>query len=132
MRRICLPNDALMLIRCCKIIVIALSFSLSLLGLWSSSAHVKTSTTQTHKPDAQSFEKLVLPVLAETCSSCHDDRTASGGLNLGLLAGGQRRRDALREPDQSDSQNQNGAHHFQQGKSGCSMRGIHWRCRSML
>ena len=74
-----------MLIRFCKLVVIALTAGLTLLGLWTSSAHVKESTAQTQKTDAQSFEKLVIPVLTEACSSCHNDRSSAGGLNLGLF-----------------------------------------------
>ena len=29
------------------------------------------------------FEKSVLPVITSTCAPCHNDRMASGGLNLG-------------------------------------------------
>lgn len=31
------------------------------------------------------FEKSVLPVITSTCAPCHNDRMASGGLNLGLF-----------------------------------------------
>ena len=31
------------------------------------------------------FEKTVRPVLASTCTACHNDRVASGGLNLNPL-----------------------------------------------
>ncbi len=74
-----------MLTRFCKLVVIACTLGLTLLGFWSSSARVQDPVTQTHKPARQSFEQLVVPVLTETCSGCHDDRTASGGLNLGLF-----------------------------------------------
>lgn len=35
---------------------------------------------------ATSFEKTVQPLLAKTCAPCHNDRNASGGLNLGPFA----------------------------------------------
>ncbi len=35
------------------------------------------------KPGPPDFDKTVLPVLVKTCSPCHNDRLASGGLNLG-------------------------------------------------
>lgn len=34
-------------------------------------------------PDAAAFDKTVQPVLTKSCAMCHNDRTASGGLNLG-------------------------------------------------
>ncbi|MGH9658416.1 MAG: DUF1592 domain-containing protein [Bryobacteraceae bacterium] len=37
-------------------------------------------------PGAAEFEKTVQPVLAGTCLMCHNDRLASGGLNLGPYA----------------------------------------------
>ncbi|HYI92361.1 MAG TPA: DUF1592 domain-containing protein [Bryobacteraceae bacterium] len=35
------------------------------------------------KPAGPSFESTVTPVLAKSCVACHNDRMASGGLNLG-------------------------------------------------
>jgi cytochrome c553 len=36
-------------------------------------------------PAAPSFDKSVKPILVSTCAACHNDRTASGGLNLGMF-----------------------------------------------
>src|ERR1700680_3473588 len=33
-------------------------------------------------PAAPTFQSAVQPVLAKTCSPCHNDRVSSGGLNL--------------------------------------------------
>ncbi len=35
------------------------------------------------KPAGHSFESTVTPVLTKSCMACHNDRMASGGLNLG-------------------------------------------------
>ena len=43
---------------------------------------VLTSYAQT----PASFDKSVVPVLNKSCAPCHNDRMASGGLNLGLFA----------------------------------------------
>ena len=43
---------------------------------------VLTSYAQT----PSSFDKSVLPVINKSCAPCHNDRMASGGLNLGLFA----------------------------------------------
>ncbi len=43
---------------------------------------VLTSYAQT----PASFDKSVLPVINKSCAPCHNDRMASGGLNLGLFA----------------------------------------------
>jgi hypothetical protein len=40
---------------------------------------------QPAKDDEQGFEKYVRAALTETCLGCHDDRKASGGLNLRLF-----------------------------------------------
>lgn len=80
-----------MIIRLCKIAAFLLLVSTLLIGAWPSlhsNAQVKkseaslTAAVQAGQPDEQGFEKLVLPVLASTCSGCHNDRNASGGLNL--------------------------------------------------
>jgi hypothetical protein len=41
------------------------------------------STTPKNPP---AFDSTVQPILAKTCSPCHNDRTASGGLNLGMFS----------------------------------------------
>jgi hypothetical protein len=40
----------------------------------------------TAAPDSAGFAKNVQPVLAKTCSPCHNDRLSSGGLNLGFFS----------------------------------------------
>ncbi|MEX2262596.1 MAG: DUF1592 domain-containing protein [Bryobacteraceae bacterium] len=35
---------------------------------------------------SRSFETIVQPVLANSCAACHNDRMASGGLNIGLYS----------------------------------------------
>ena len=74
-----------MIVRFCKFVVLLMAACLLLFGIWSSSAQVKGSASPSLKPDATSFEKLVVPVLTEACSSCHNDRSSAGGLNLGLF-----------------------------------------------
>src|SRR6266851_10401546 len=35
---------------------------------------------------SSTFEKTAQPMLAKTCAPCHNDRLASGGLNLGFFS----------------------------------------------
>jgi Protein of unknown function (DUF1592)/Protein of unknown function (DUF1588)/Protein of unknown function (DUF1587)/Protein of unknown function (DUF1585)/Protein of unknown function (DUF1595) len=39
-----------------------------------------------YKPDAAGFDKLVKPLLSDTCALCHNDQLASGGLNVRLYS----------------------------------------------
>ncbi len=77
-------------VRFCKLAIIGAALCL-LFGVWmqpSSSAQQQQRSVaqpQLYAPDAQDFEKLVHPALAENCTACHNDRNASGGLNLGLF-----------------------------------------------
>jgi len=43
-------------------------------------------TTLLFAADAPTFEKTVQPVLNSTCSPCHNDQLASGGLNIAAFA----------------------------------------------
>src|SRR5207247_10692584 len=38
------------------------------------------------RSNSADFENIVQPVLANTCAPCHNDRVASGGLNLSLFS----------------------------------------------
>ena len=46
-------------------------------------ANPQAPPSKKDQTDAAAFEKSVPPVLAKTCAPCHNDRLASGGLNLG-------------------------------------------------
>ena len=46
-------------------------------------ANPQAPPSKKDQTDAAAFEKSVPPVLAKTCAPCHNDRMASGGLNLG-------------------------------------------------
>ncbi len=65
-------------------LAIALCSAGLLIGANSSKTKPKTAISP--KQAAAGFEKVVQPVLAKTCAPCHNDRLASGGLNLGPFA----------------------------------------------
>ncbi len=50
---------------------------------WAASAALSLLPAIAAGPAATGFEKSVQPVLAKTCAPCHNDRLASGSLNLG-------------------------------------------------
>jgi len=80
-----------LIVRSCKFAVIGAAVCLLLFGVWTANSsgarfqQRQTPSAQMYAPDAQGFEKFVQPALADSCSGCHNDRNASGGLNLGLF-----------------------------------------------
>lgn len=80
-----------LIVRSCKFAVIGAAVCLLLFGVWTANSsgarfqQRQTPPAQIYAPDAQGFEKFVQPALADSCSGCHNDRNASGGLNLGLF-----------------------------------------------
>src|SRR5437016_9038918 len=53
-------------------------FAISTAGVLENSAAARSNSAD--------FENIVQPVLANTCAPCHNDRVASGGLNLSLFS----------------------------------------------
>lgn len=80
-----------LIVRSCKFAVIGAAVCLLLFGVWTANSsgarfqQRQATPAQAYAPDAQGFEKFVQPALADSCSGCHNDRNASGGLNLGLF-----------------------------------------------
>jgi hypothetical protein len=58
--------------------------ALALLGAFSAAVSDAQTPEKSaaYKPDAAGFEKSVKPLLATTCTVCHNDQLASGGLNV--------------------------------------------------
>ncbi|MGI8990799.1 MAG: DUF1592 domain-containing protein [Bryobacteraceae bacterium] len=55
-------------------------------GLLTGFLMAASSTTPPKTPaNADAFDQAVKPVFTKTCAPCHNDRLASGGLNLGLF-----------------------------------------------
>jgi mono/diheme cytochrome c family protein len=79
------------LVDLCKLGVAGAAVCLLLFGAWTARSsgarwqQRKAAPAADYSPDAAGFEKLVQPALSESCSGCHNDRNASGGLNLGLF-----------------------------------------------
>lgn len=80
-----------LIVRSCKFAVIGAAVCLLLFGVWTANSsgarfqQRQTQPAQAYAADTPGFEKFVLPALADSCSGCHNDRNASGGLNLGLF-----------------------------------------------
>src|SRR5438105_1827474 len=53
-----------------------------LAGIAAAQAPVTAEKTEAAAADEAGFKKNVFPILANTCSPCHNERMASGGLNV--------------------------------------------------
>jgi mono/diheme cytochrome c family protein len=60
-----------------------LIFAVSLLSVWLLRG---ADSTKTAAPTPEAFKTQVSPLLNKSCSPCHNDRTASGGLNVAPFA----------------------------------------------
>ena len=70
-----------MRIRTPQVVMIAVGTFLLVAG-WAAQAPAPPSTSAAPKPAALGFDQIVTPVLTQSCAGCHNDRMASGGLNL--------------------------------------------------
>jgi mono/diheme cytochrome c family protein len=57
-----------------------------LAGVLSFAQPAKPPQNPTKSDTGSEFDRHVLPVLSKNCAMCHNDRNASGGLNLGVFA----------------------------------------------
>src|SRR5262245_25395373 len=61
------------------------ALSLSVAALAANIVLADTPQTPKTGASASSFESTVQPILSKSCSACHNDSVASGGLNLHLF-----------------------------------------------
>ncbi|MGH9668431.1 MAG: DUF1592 domain-containing protein, partial [Bryobacteraceae bacterium] len=65
-----------------RLVVFVCSSGLLFAAGASTASKSGTAAKAASQPDAAAFAKLVKPVLMNTCSPCHNDRVASGGLDV--------------------------------------------------